>query len=117
MTFYIKGALDKGATPILMSPTLSIKNQTQPFKAGYRHIDAVCQSFAKKYNIPYFDLGTAMTNDFNKRDYNTVKKYYMGGAVGGSDFTHLTETGANITAGIICGGIKTMNIPLAKEVK
>jgi hypothetical protein len=58
-----------------------------------------------------------MTNDFNKRDYNTVKKYYMGGAVGGSDFTHLTETGANITAGIICGGIKTMNIPLAKEVK
>ena len=40
----------------------------------------------------------------------------MGGAVGGSDFTHLTETGANITAGIICGGIKTMNIPLAKEV-
>ena len=48
MTFYIKGALDKGATPILMSPTLSIKNQTQPFKAGYRHIDAVCQSFAKE---------------------------------------------------------------------
>ncbi len=73
--------------------------------------------FAQKYNIPYFDLGTAMTNDFNKRDYNTVKKYDMGGAVGGSDFTHLTETGANITAGIICGGIKTTNIPLAKEVK
>ena len=48
MTFYIKGALDKGATPILMSPTLSIKNQMQPFKAGYRHIDAVCQSLSKE---------------------------------------------------------------------
>ncbi len=56
----------------------------------HSHIDAVCQSFAKKYNIPYFDLGTAMTNDFNKRDYNTVKKYYMGGAVGGSDSVRIS---------------------------
>ncbi len=117
MTFYIKGALDKGATPILMSPTLSIKNQTQPFKVGYRNIDSACQALAKKYNIPYFDLGAAMVNDFNKRDYNTVKGYYMGGATGGTDFTHFTESGAKVTAGIICSGIRSMSIPLAKEVK
>ena len=117
MTFYIKGALDKGATPILMSPTLSIRNQTQPFKVGYRNIDSACTALAKKYNIPYFDLGTAMTNDFNKRDYNTVKGYYMGGAVGGTDFTHFTETGANVVSGIICNGIKNLNIDLSKHVK
>ena len=58
-----------------------------------------------------------MVNDFNKRDYNTVKGYYMGGATGGTDFTHFTESGAKVTAGIICNGIKTMNIPLANEVK
>ena len=117
MTFYIKGALDKGATPILMSPTLSIKNQTQPFQVGYRNIDSACSALAKKYNIPYFDLGAAMTNDFNKRDYNTVKGYYMGGAVGGTDFTHFTETGANVVAGIVCNGIKGLGIDLAKHVK
>ena len=117
MTFYIKGALDKGATPILMSPTLSIKNQTQPFKVGYRNIDSACQALAKKYRIPYFDLGAAMVNDFNKRDYNTVKKYYMGGATGGTDFTHFTETGAKVTAQIICSGIKSLGIPLSQEVK
>lgn len=117
ITCYIKGALDKGATPILMSPTLSIKNQTQPFKVGYRSIDAACQALAKKYNIPYFDLGQAMVNDFNNRDYNTVKKYYMGGATGGTDYTHFTETGANVTAQIICNGIKSMGIPLSAEVK
>ena len=117
MTFYIKGALDKGATPILMSPTLSIKNQTQPFKVGYRNIDAACQALAKKYNIPYFDLGQAMVNEFNKRDYNTVKKYYMGGATGGTDFTHFTETGANVTAQLVCSGIKGLGIPLSAEVK
>ena len=117
MTFYIKGALDKGATPILMSPTLSIKNQTQPFSVGYRNIDSACSALARKYNIPYFDLGSAMTNDFNQRDYNTVKGYYMGGYNGGTDFTHFTETGANVTAGIICNGIKGMNIDLSKHVK
>ena len=117
MTFYIKGALDKGATPILMSPTLSIKNQTQPFKVGYRNIDSACQALARKYNIPYFDLGQAMVNDFNKRDYNTVRSYYMGGAVGGTDFTHFTEAGAKVTAQIICNGIKSLGIPLSKEVK
>ena len=117
MTFYIKGALDKGATPILMSPTLSIRNQTQPFKVGYRNIDSACQALAKKYNIPYFDLGQAMVNDFNKRDYNTVKKYYMGGVSGGTDFTHFTEAGAKVTAQIVCSGIKSLGIPLSGEVK
>ncbi|MBR6418697.1 MAG: GDSL family lipase [Oscillospiraceae bacterium] len=117
MTFYIKGALDKGATPILMSPTLSIRNQTQPFKVGYRNIDSACQALAKKYNIPYFDLGQAMVNEFNKRDFNTVRKYYMGGATGGTDFTHFTETGAKETAQIICNGIKSLGIPLSREVK
>ena len=40
-----------------------------------------------------------------------------GGAAGGTDFTHFTESGAKVTAGIICNGIKAMNIPLANEVK
>ena len=41
----------------------------------------------------------------------------MGGATGGTDFTHFTESGAKVTAGIICSGIRSMSIPLAKEVK
>lgn len=118
MTFYIKGALEKGATPILMSPTLSIKNASQPFSAGYRNIDSACRMLASKYNIPYFDLSAAMANDFNKRDYNTVRRYYMGGVTdGGTDFTHFTETGANIVAGIIANGIKGLNTDLSKCVK
>ncbi len=117
MTFYIKGAMDKGATPILMSPTLSIRNATQPFSAGYRNIDSACKMLASKYNIPYFDLGAAMANDFNKRDYNTVKSYYMGGYNGGTDYTHFTETGANVVAGIITQGLKNLNIDLSQYVK
>ena len=117
MTFYIKGALEKGATPILMSPTLSIKNQSQPFKVGYRNIDSACKMLANKYKVSYFDLGQAMTDDFNKRDYNTVKNYYLGGATGGTDFTHFTETGAPVVAQIIANGIKGLNLDLSKYVK
>ena len=89
----------------------------RPIKVGYRNIDSACQALAKKYNIPYFDLGQAMVNEFNKRDFNTVRKYYMGGATGGTDFTHFTETGAKETAQIICNGIKSLGIPLSREVK
>ncbi len=118
MTFYIKGALEKGATPILMCPTLSIKGAQQPFGAGYRNIDSACQALARKYNVPYFDLSAAMANDFNNRPYDTVYGYYMGSTTqGGTDFTHFTETGAKVTAGIICSGIKNMNIGLSQYVK
>ncbi len=117
MTYYIKGALDKGATPILMCPTLSIRGASQPFSAGYRNIDSACKALAGKYKVPYFDLSAAMASDFNNRDFNTVQKYYMGGVNGGTDFTHFTEDGAKVTAGIICSGIKNLNIDLSKHVK
>ena len=61
--------------------------------------------------------GQAMTDDFNKRDYNTVKNYYLGGATGGTDFTHFTETGAPVVAQIIANGIKDLNLDLSKYVK
>ncbi|MBQ6040544.1 MAG: RICIN domain-containing protein [Oscillospiraceae bacterium] len=118
MTYYIKGALEKNATPILMSPSLSIKGASQPFKAGYRNIDSACAALARKYNIPYFDLNAAMVSSFNNLPYDTVYRYYMGSTVqDGTDFTHFTESGAQATAKIICDGIKNMNIDLSKYVK
>ncbi|MBQ5334890.1 MAG: GDSL family lipase, partial [Oscillospiraceae bacterium] len=117
MTFYIKGALEKGGTPVLMSPTLSIRGASQPFSAGYRNVDSACRMLASKYNVPYFDLGAAMTNAFNSRDFNTVRSYYLGSANGSNDFTHFTETGANVVAGIVANGIKGLNLDLSQYVK
>ncbi len=106
MTKYIEGALAKDATPILMSPTLSIKNASQPFSAGYRNIDSACLALAQKYDIPYFDLGDAMARGFNELPYDTVYGYYMGSVTeGGTDFTHFTQDGASAVARIIADGI------------
>ena len=117
MTFYIKGALEKGGTPVLLSPTLSIRGASQPFTAGYRNIDSACKMLAAKYSVPYYDLGAAMTNEFNRRDYNTVRSYYLGSANGSNDYTHFTETGADVVAGILAGGLKELNIGISKYVK
>ena len=122
MTFYIKGALDKGATPILMSPTLSIKNQSQPFQVGYRNIDSACKMLANKYNIPYFDLNGAMVSQWNNTAFDTVYNYYYGskdgpGQINTGDFTHLNTTGAPVVAKIVANGIKGMNIGLSGFVK
>ncbi len=117
ISFYIEGALEHGATPILMSPTLSIKNQTQPFTVGYRNIDSACQMLAAKYGVPYFDLGQAMTDSFNAMAYDTVYSYYMGSTVeDGTDFTHFTETGAAVVAKLVAAGIKSLGIPLSNHV-
>ncbi len=117
MTFYIKGALEKGGTPILLSPTLSIRGATQPFTVGYRNIDSACKMLAAKYNVPYYDFGAAMTDSFNRIDYNTVRSYYLGSANGSNDYTHFTETGADVVAGILASGIKGLNIDLSRYVK
>ena len=117
MEFYIEGAKAKGATPILMSPTLSIKNAQQPFSAGYRNIDTACKQLAQKYSVPYFDLGSAMATSFNNLPYNTVYGYYMGSTNGSTDFTHFTETGAQVVAKIVSDGIKNLGINLSQYVK
>lgn len=118
MQFYIEGAIAKGATPILMSPPLSIKNAQQPFSAGYRNIDTACKQLSNKYQVPYFDLGSAMASSFNNISYQTAYSYYMGSTTqGGTDFTHFTETGAKAVAQIISNGMKGMNLGISGFVK
>lgn len=122
MKYYIEGALAKGGTPIIMSPTLSIKNASQPFSAGYRNYASADEQLAAKYNIPYFDLSAAMASQFNSTAFSEVYSYYMGsvggnGSTSSGDFTHLTETGAPVVSKIVATGIKGLGIDLSKYVK
>ena len=120
--YFIESAMEKGATPILMSPTLSIKKQSQPFKGGYLDYAECDQKFAAKYNIPYFDLNGAMVSQWNNTAFDTVYNYYYGskdgpGQINTGDFTHLNTTGAPVVAKIVANGIKGMNIGLSGFVK
>ena len=58
-----------------------------------------------------------MVTEFNKLPYDTVYNYYLGGATGGTDFTHFTEDGANAVAKIIASGLKSLNSSISSFVK
>lgn len=112
MTSFIKDTQAKGATPILMSCTLSAKSYSNgQFTASYTNYSDACKKLAAKYNVPYVDVNGIMVNHYNKVGYDTALSYHMAGAVQGStDMTHFNENGAKIIAGLIANAVKTQGI-------
>ncbi len=112
MTQFIKGAKNKGATPILVTTTIGMKAYSNGrFVNSYTNYNTACYDLAKKYSVPCIDLNTLMVNHYNSVGYETAKSYHLMGAVAGStDGTHFCEKGANIVAGLVAGEIKKQNI-------
>ena len=119
ITKYINGALEKGATPILVTTVIGLKAYSNgKFTNSYTNYCDACKNLAKKYNIPCIDFNTLMVNHYNSIGYDAAYKYHLIGAVEGStDMTHFTETGANAVAGLVAGAVKNLNIPISSEVK
>lgn len=119
MTQYIKGALDKGATPVLVTTVIGLKAYSGgKFVNSYTNYCDACKKLAKKYSIPCIDLNTLMVNHYNSIGYDAAYKYHLAGAVAGStDMTHFTETGANAVAGLVANDIKGLGLPVSSEVK
>ncbi len=114
---YIEGAKAKGATPILITPTLSLKNNTNgKFTASYTNYTDSVKKLANYYKIPYIDLNGLMVDHYNSIGYDNAYKYHMC-STGSTDMTHFTETGANVVAGLIAGAVKKLNIDISSNVK
>jgi len=114
---YIEGAKAKGATPILITPTLSLKNNTNgKFTASYTNYTDSVKKLANYYKIPYIDLNGLMVDHYNSIGYDNAYKYHMC-STGSTDMTHFTETGANAVAGLIAGAVKKLNIDISSNVK
>lgn len=117
MAKYIEGAKAKGATPILITPTLSLKNNTNgKFTASYTNYTDSVKKLANYYKIPYIDLNGLMVDHYNSIGYDNAYKYHMC-STGSNDMTHFTETGANAVAGLIAGAVKKLNIDISSNVK
>ena len=116
---YITGALDKGATPVMVTTVIGLKAYSNgTFVNSYGNYCQAMKNMAAKYNIPCIDLNTLMVNHYNSIGYDAAYKYHLIGAVEGStDMTHFTETGANAVAGLVADAIKKLDIDLSKYVK
>ena len=120
MTQFIKSTQAKGATPILMSCTLSAKSYSNgKFVASYTNYTDACKKLAAKYNCPFIDVNGAMVDHYNSIGYDKAITYHMASVVAGStDLTHFNESGANTIAGLIASKVKSANIAgLSQYVK
>ncbi len=116
MAKYIEGALAKGATPILLTPTLSLKNRSNnKFVSSYTNITDSVKKLSAYYNVPYIELNGLMADHYNKVGYDTAYTYHMC-VTGSTDMTHFTETGANAVAGLIANAIKGMGLSISSRV-
>jgi len=116
MAKYIEGAQAKGATPVLITPTLSLKNMSNGrFVSSYTNYTDSVQKLAAYYNVPYIDLNGLMVNHYNTVGYDTAYTYHMC-VTGSTDMTHFTETGADVVAGLLAGAIKELGLSLSSRV-
>ena len=112
MTQFINDTLAKGATPILVTTTLSAKSYSNgKFVGSYGDYCNACKSLASKYSIPCIDLNTLMVNHYNSVGYDKAYSYHMAAVVQGStDYTHFNDDGAKVIAGIVANAVKSQGI-------
>lgn len=115
---FVEGAINKGATPILVTTTLSLGSyQNGKFVNNYTTYCDAMKSIAKEYGIPCIDLNTLMVNHLNSIGYSNAYNYYMiSSSDTSTDKTHFTETGAKAVASLVANAIKSLNVDLAKYV-
>lgn len=116
---YVEGALNKGATPILVTTTLSLASYSNNrFVNSYNDYCNAMKQIANEYRIPCIDLNTLMVNHLNQIGYNNAYQYYMiSSSDASTDKTHFTETGAKAVATLVANAIKGLNVPLAGYAK
>lgn len=108
ITLYILGAKEKGAIPILITPTLRIGDASSgSFSRSFTGYCNALEELAKYYNVSLIDLNGLLAEDYNRIGYDAVKSYYLYGVVEGcKDVTHFCDAGAR-NAAKICGASLT----------
>jgi len=119
MTKYIKGALDKQATPVLVTTVIGLKAYSNgKFVNSYDDYCKAMKDLATYYQIPCIDLNTLMVDFYNSVGYERAKLFHLYGVVSGStDMTHFSEEGANEVAKLLASKMKTTDINVSKYVK
>lgn len=119
LTKYIEGALDKGATPVMVTTVIGLKAYSNgKFVNSYGNYCQAMKDLAAKYSIPCIDLNTLMVNHYNSIGYDTAYTYHLCSAIEGStDMTHFTETGANAVAKLVADAVKQLSLPISQYVK
>nr|WP_242981289.1 SGNH/GDSL hydrolase family protein [Ruminiclostridium sufflavum] len=113
---YVDGARAKGAIPVLITPVARLNYSNNTFKNDFPDYCTAMKQVAAEENAALIDLMTLSLNYYTSVGYDEAYKLYLVSS-NGTDYTHFTEAGAEVIAGIISKEIKKLNIPLAGSVR
>lgn len=116
---YVEGALEKGATPILVTTVLGLKSyENGKFVNSYTDYCNAMSQIAAEYKIPCIDLNSLMVEHYNSIGYDKAYYYHLiSTSLSTTDMTHFTETGANAVAGLVANEMKKLDIPISQYLK
>lgn len=108
---FVRDAIEKGATPIIISPTArniwkdgKIDRFTNSYTAWAREV-------ARQMNVAFIDLNDIAADEFEKLGEKKTSAYFN------RDHTHSSLKGARANAKRIAKALKKQKLPLAKLLK
>ncbi|PJJ10676.1 lysophospholipase L1-like esterase [Flavobacterium sp. 1] len=122
---FIQAAKDKGAIPILVTPTQRRAFNTDgTLKATHGDFPDAMRAVAKKTNVPLIDITAMTTQLYEKWGDDPSRKAFVqypantfpGQTKALEDNTHFNSFGANEIALCVIKGIRDLNLPLQKDI-
>ena len=123
---YIDGAMEKNATPVLITPMgrYSLDSDNK-FITDFKIYVQAMKEVALDKSVALIDLCTKSLDLFNEVGLEGTKKFFMmlppdvypKFKEGLDDHTHFQEKGAIELAKLVAEGVKESNLPIAKSVK
>lgn len=122
---FIQVAKDKGAFPILVTPTQRrFFNSDGTLKETHGDFPDAMRAVAKKMNVPLIDITKLTTTLYEKWGDDASRKGFVqypantfpGQAKALEDNTHFNSFGANEIALCVIKGIRDLNLPLQKDI-
>ncbi|TCM91046.1 fibronectin type 3 domain-containing protein [Paenibacillus sp. BK033] len=125
--YYIEGAIQRGATPILVTPMgrRDFNAETGKFNVSFpEYVQAMKEAAADKH-VAMVDLSALSIAYYNSIGFEATTSVflyadpgiYQAFPNGSADNTHFQEYGAIQLARLLAGGIKELDLPLANSVK
>jgi lysophospholipase L1-like esterase len=124
----ITAAKNKNARPVLVTPisratfsgnTLTSQHvYTDTCGSGCNtDVPAILRKLATDQNVPLIDLTARTTTWLNQLGPNGWQTYFALGSDGTRDKTHTGPTGAVVIAGFVRDAVRTLNLPLASNLR
>ncbi|NIK23644.1 fibronectin type III domain-containing protein [Paenibacillus lupini] len=125
--YYIEGAIQRGATPILVTPMgrRDFNADTGKFNVSFPEYVQAMKEAAVDKDVALVDLSALSVAYYNSIGFEATASVflyadpgiYQAFPTGSADNTHFQEYGAIQLARLLAGGIQQLDLPLAQAVK